>query len=42
MRTNPSPLEYLLAYAIVFVTGALTTIGLGKYLERVRKNARHA
>jgi hypothetical protein len=42
VTTNTSPLEYLLAYAIVFVTGVLTTIGFGKYLEQARKNARHA
>lgn len=40
MYTNtPSPMEHLAAFAIVFVTGVLTTAILGKYLERVRRTA---
>ena len=38
LNTN-SPLENLAAFAIVFATGILSTIALGKYIEKVRRDA---
>lgn len=37
---NNSPLEYLAAFAIVFVTGIVTTLGLGQYIDKVRRDAK--
>lgn len=31
-----TPLEILAAFAIVFVTGALSAVGLVKYVEKIR------
>ncbi|SOE64512.1 hypothetical protein SAMN05446935_2480 [Burkholderia sp. YR290] len=42
MLNNNSPLESLAAFAIVFVTGIVSTIALGKYIEKVRRDARRA
>ena len=39
MSSNTSPLESLLAFFIVFVSGALSAIGLVKYVEKVRRDA---
>ena len=39
MSSNTSPLESLLAFFIVFASGALSAIGLVKYVEKVRKDA---
>jgi diketogulonate reductase-like aldo/keto reductase len=39
---NTSPLEYLLAYAIVLVVGVLATIGFQKCIGWVRRSAQHA
>jgi hypothetical protein len=39
MIFNNSPLEVLAAFPIVFVSGALSAIGLVKYIEKVKKNA---
>jgi hypothetical protein len=36
---TPSPMEHLAAFVIVFVSGVLSTAILGKYIERVRRNA---
>lgn len=38
MYPTNSPLEHLTAFAIVFVTGVVSTISLAKYLEKVRKS----
>ena len=38
MGNTTSPLESLAAFAICFVVGALTTWGMGKYIERVRRD----
>ncbi|OMR52461.1 hypothetical protein AQ726_15635 [Burkholderia pseudomallei] len=35
-----SPLDYLTAFALAFAGGAVCTIGLYKYVDRVRKEAR--
>jgi hypothetical protein len=35
----PSPLDYLTAFALAFVGGALSSICLCKYNDRVRKEA---
>ncbi|CAB3808145.1 hypothetical protein LMG28688_06698 [Paraburkholderia caffeinitolerans] len=40
MISNNSPLETLAAFAIVFVAGVLSTTVLGKYIDKVRRDAR--
>jgi hypothetical protein len=42
MLNNNSPLESLAAFAIVFATGILSTVALGKYIEKVRRDAQTA
>lgn len=39
MYANNSPLENLAAFAIVFVTGVISAVGFGKYIEKVRRDA---
>jgi hypothetical protein len=39
MPTYPSPLEYLLAFGLVFMTGVLTSVGMRLYTNRVRREA---
>ncbi|MEA3116833.1 MAG: hypothetical protein QOI13_103 [Paraburkholderia sp.] len=39
MPTTSSPFEYLIVFAIVFVSGALTSVGLRRYTENVRREA---
>jgi hypothetical protein len=39
MGSNNSPLESLAAFAIVFVVGVLFTAGVGKYVEKIKKDA---
>jgi hypothetical protein len=39
MCCNNSPLETLAAFAIVFVTGVISTIGLAKYVDKIKRNA---
>lgn len=38
--SNNSPLESLAAFAIVFVAGVLATTALGKYINKVKRDAR--
>ncbi len=38
MNVN-SPLETLVAFAIVFATGALYMLGMTRYLEKIRREA---
>ncbi len=38
MGNNNSPLESLAAFAIVFVAGVISTVGLGKYIDRVKRD----
>ncbi len=38
MYPTNSPLESLAAFAIVFATGVITTIGLAKYIEKVKRD----
>lgn len=40
MITNNSPLESLAAFAIVLAAGILSTVAMGKYIEKVRRDAR--
>ena len=42
MGSNNSPLESLAAFAIVFVVGVLFTAGVGKYVEKIKKDAEPA
>lgn len=37
---NNSPLEHLAAFAIVFATGILSTVGVAKYIDKVRRDAK--
>lgn len=37
MNTTNSPLEYLAAFVITFVTGAVATMALVKYIETIKK-----
>jgi hypothetical protein len=39
MLNNNSPLESLAAFAITFAAGILSTLALGKYIEKVRRDA---
>jgi hypothetical protein len=39
MMNNNSPLESLAAFAITFAVGILSTVALGKYVEKVRRDA---
>jgi hypothetical protein len=39
MPTYPSPFDYLIAFAIVFAAGVLTSVGLRQYTEKVRQEA---
>jgi hypothetical protein len=39
MLNNNSPLESLAAFAITFAVGILSTVALGKYIEKVRRDA---
>lgn len=40
MGNNNSPLESLAAFAIVFVAGVISTVGLGKYIDRVKRDTK--
>lgn len=42
MIFNNSPLEILAAFAIVFVTGVLSAVGLVKYIEKILRDAQCA
>ncbi|HDR8942466.1 MULTISPECIES: hypothetical protein [Burkholderia] len=42
MLNNNSPLESLAAFAITFAVGVLSTVALGKYIEKVRRDAVNA
>ena len=42
MGCQNSPLESLAAFAIVFAIGVLSTIGLGKYVEKLKKQTGHS
>ncbi len=35
---NTNPLESLAAFAICFVVGALTTAGLGAYINKIKRD----
>jgi hypothetical protein len=39
MPTYPSPFEYLLAFALVFASGVLTSVGLRLYTDKIRREA---
>jgi hypothetical protein len=41
-HTTASPLEYLAAFAIVFFVAAAGTTVLGKYIDKVRRDAQQA
>ena len=42
MGCHTSPLESLAAFAIVFSIGVLSTVGLGKYVEKLKEQAGHS
>ena len=37
MSNSTSPLENLAAFAIVLAVGILSTVGFGKYIEKVKR-----
>ncbi len=39
MQRDTSPMDHLLAFTIVFVTGILTAVSFSAYVERVRRKA---
>jgi hypothetical protein len=39
MYPNNSPLEQLTAFAIVFVAGVISVIGLSMYIEKIKRDA---
>lgn len=39
MPCQNSPLESLAAFAIVFVMGVISTAGLAKYVEKIKRDA---
>ncbi|WP_279607028.1 hypothetical protein [Burkholderia gladioli] len=39
MPTYPSPFEYLLAFALVFAAGVLTSVGLRQHTDKIRREA---
>lgn len=42
MGNNNSPLESLAAFAIVFAVGVISTVGFGKYIEKLKWDAQRA
>ena len=40
MISTNSPLEYLAAFAIVAVVSALSTVGFGKYIDKIKRDAK--
>ncbi len=42
MGYNNSPLEHLAAFAIVFVVSVIFTVGFGRYVEKVKRDAERA
>ncbi len=42
MYPNNSPLEHLAAFAIVFVTGVISAVGFGKYIEKIKRDVTRA
>jgi type II secretory pathway pseudopilin PulG len=40
MGNNTSPLESLAAFAIVVVVSVLSTVGFGKYIDKVKRDAK--
>ena len=42
MYPNNSPLENLAAFAIVFVTGVVSTVAFGKYIEKLKRGAKRS
>ncbi|WP_196494237.1 hypothetical protein [Burkholderia cepacia] len=42
MMNNNAPLESLAAFAITFFAGVISTIALGKYVDKVRRDAEAA
>jgi len=41
MRPTYSPLDYLSAFAIAFATGAISALGLAKYIHALKSKACH-
>ena len=42
MDINNSPLDFLMAFAIVFAAGVLSTLALVKYIEILKNEAGHS
>ena len=39
MPSYPSPFEYLIAFALVYSAGVLTSVGMRLYTEKTRREA---
>lgn len=39
MPTYPSPVEFLIVFAVVFGAGVLTSVGLRQYGDKIRREA---
>ena len=39
MQINYTPVDYLIAFAIAFAAGVLTAVGVGKYIEKIKRDA---
>lgn len=39
MVSSNSPLEFLAAFAIVFVAGVMSALGMTQYIDKVRRDA---
>ncbi|WP_269766115.1 hypothetical protein [Burkholderia ubonensis] len=39
MPTYPSPVEFLIVFAVVFSAGVLTSVGLRQYTDKIRREA---
>ncbi|MEB2487935.1 hypothetical protein SB397_20335 [Burkholderia multivorans] len=38
-ETYPSPVEFLIVFAVVFGAGVLTSVGLRQYVDKIRREA---
>lgn len=39
MQINYTPVDYLIAFAIAFAVGVLTAVSVGKYIEKIKRDA---
>ncbi|TCK97123.1 hypothetical protein [Paraburkholderia sp. BL9I2N2] len=39
MPSYPSPFEFLITFAVIFVAGVLTSVGMRQYANKIRTEA---